>query len=144
MDYDKIFSLASNAAMVGWLILMFMPFWKSREKFLAGILVVGLSLTYAWLIVTGFSLGDMANFGTLNGVAELFTSKHMLLAGWIHYLAFDLFIGIFIHNNAQKHQINHWILLPVYFCTFMIGPVGLLLYFVIRWIVTRNYFASNY
>jgi len=144
MDYNKIFSLASNTAMAGWLILMFMPFWKSREKFLAGIVVAGLSITYAWIIFSGFSFGDMKSFGTLDGVAQLFRSKHMLLAGWIHYLAFDLFVGIFIHNNAYKHHINHWILLPVYFFTFMLGPIGLLLYFIIRWVNSKKYFAANY
>jgi hypothetical protein len=144
MNYDKIFSFASNTAMIGWLILMFMPFWKSREKFLAGIVVAGLSVTYAWLIISRFSFGDMASFGTLDRVAELFTSKQMLLAGWIHYLAFDLFVGIFIHNNAHKHRINHWHLLPVYLCTFMLGPIGLLLYFIIRWFITHKYFAANY
>jgi hypothetical protein len=80
----------------------------------------------------------MASFGTLDGVAELFTSKQMALAGRIHYLTFDLLVEIFIHNNAHKYKINHWLLLPVYPCTFLLGPTRLLLYFIIRWIATQE------
>jgi hypothetical protein len=63
----------------------------------------------------------MASFGTLDGVAELFTSKQLPLAGRIHYLTFDLLVEIFIHNNAHKYKINHWLLLPVYPCTLLLA-----------------------
>lgn len=144
MFYDKIFSIASTVALIGWIVLVFFTFWRSREKYLAGLIVMGLCITYSWLIFSGLSLADLQKFGTLEGVMELFTSKQVLTAGWIHYLAFDMFTGIFIHNNAQKYGINHWLLLPIYFCTFMLGPFGLLLYLLLRWAVTKKYFLPNH
>jgi hypothetical protein len=75
---------------------------------------------------------------------ELFTNPRLVTAGWIHYLAFDLLAGLFIRNNAQKHGISHWILIPCLLFTFMFGPVGLLLYLLIRWMITKSYFADNF
>jgi hypothetical protein len=66
------------------------------------------------------------------------------VAGWVHYLAFDLMTGLFIKRNALKHGISHWLLIPCLFLTFMFGPIGLLLYFLIRLIITKQYFADNY
>ena len=82
------------------------------------------------------------SFGSLDGVAALFVNREALLAGWIHYLAFDLLTGIFIVNNARKNGIGIALLLPCLFFTFMLGPVGLLLYLLIRWTRTKNYWID--
>jgi hypothetical protein len=75
---------------------------------------------------------------------ELFKNRTLVTAGWVHYLAFDLLTGIFIRKNAQKHGINHWLIVPCLLFTFMLGPIGLLLYLLLRWVITKNYFANNY
>jgi hypothetical protein len=75
---------------------------------------------------------------------ELFTDKTAVTAGWVHYLAFDLFTGIWIKKNAQKYNVHHLILIPCLLLTFMLGPIGLLLYLLIRLIKTKQYFAANY
>ncbi|HYJ37307.1 MAG TPA: abscisic acid-deficient protein Aba4 family protein, partial [Chitinophagaceae bacterium] len=80
----------------------------------------------------------------LPGVMELFTQPGIVVAGWVHYLAFDLMIGIFIRRNAIKHRINHWLIVPSLLFTFMLGPIGLLLYLIIRTITTKQYFAENF
>jgi hypothetical protein len=71
-------------------------------------------------------------FGTLDGVAALFSNKWLLLAGWIHYLAFDLFIGSWETRDAQSLGISHFIVIPCLVLTNMFGPAGLLLYFAVR------------
>lgn len=88
-------------------------------------------------------MDDFKAFGSLEGVMGLFQDKTMLTAGWVHYLAFDLFVGTWISLNARKHGINHWLLIPVLLLTFMLGPVGLLIYLLVRWIRSRRYFADN-
>ena len=62
----------------------------------------------------------------------MFSQRGALLAGWVHYLAFDLFVGAWIVATAPKYGIAHWLVLPCLFFTLMAGPVGLLLYFILR------------
>lgn len=144
MSPDQIFSLCSTIAMAGWIILLLLPFWFHSDKFILGIIIVLLGIVYAWLVFDSFSVGDIEKFGSLQGVMELFQNPVMVTAGWVHYLAFDLLAGIFIKRNGIKHNISHWLLVPCYLLAFMFGPVGLVLYLLIRWVKTREYFASNF
>jgi len=66
-----------------------------------------------------------------------------VLAGWVHYLAFDLMVGVFIVSNAAHYNIAHWILLPCLFLTLMFGPAGLLLYFVLRFFITGDFLTAS-
>ena len=145
MSPDSIFQTCSAIAMVGWLVLLIIsPFWSSFDKFLIGIVITLFAIVYALLIFQVFTPGDFEKFGSLNGVMELFTDKTAVTAGWVHYLAFDLLTGIWIKKNAQKYNIHHLILIPCLLFTFMLGPIGLLLYLLVRWIKTKQYFAVNY
>ena len=145
MSPDSIFQTCSTIAMVGWVVLLIIsPFWSSVDKFLIGIIITLFAIVYAWLIFQVFSPGDFEKFGSLNGVMELFTDKTAVTAGWVHYLAFDLLTGIWIKKNALKYNIHHLILIPCLLLTFMIGPIGLLLYLLVRLIKTKQYFAANY
>ena len=145
MSPDSIFQTCSTIAMVGWIVLLIIsPFWSSFDKFLIGTIITLLAIVYAWLIFQVFSPGDFEKFGSLNGVMELFTDKTAVTAGWVHYLAFDLLTGIWIKKNAQKYNIHHLILIPCLLFTFMLGPIGLLLYLLVRSIKTKQYFAANY
>lgn len=144
MSPDQIFGISNTIAMVGWLILIFTPFWKQADKVIIGLFITLLAIVYAWLIFSSFKPADMQSFSTLNGVMALFGDKTMVTAGWVHYLAFDLMTGLFIRKNAVMHGINHWLTVPCLLCTFMLGPIGLLLYLILRWIITRQYFADNY
>ena len=145
MTPDSIFQTCSTIALVGWLLLIVAsPFWAPFDKFIIGIIITLFAIVYAWLIAQSFSPGDFEKFGSLNGVLELFTNKTTVTAGWIHYLAFDLLTGIWIKKNSLKYNISHWLIIPCLFFTFMLGPVGLLLYLLIRTIVSKRYFAENY
>lgn len=90
---------------------------------------------YAVLLVRALAFGPGApagaNFATLDGVAALFSQRGALLAGWVHYLAFDLFIGSWEVEDAGRRGLAHWLVLPCLFLTLMAGPVGLLLYLVL-------------
>ena len=145
MSPDSVFQTCSTIAMVGWLVLLIIsPFWSSFDKFLIGIIITLFAIVYIWLIFQVFQLEDFEKFGSLNGVMELFTDKTAVTAGWVHYLAFDLLTGIWIKKNALKYNIPHLILVPCLLLTFMLGPIGLLLYLLVRLIKTKQYFAANY
>ena len=145
MSPDSIFQTCNTIAMVGWVVLLIIsPFWSGFDKFLIGIIITLFAIVYAWLIFQVFTPGDFEKFSSLNGVMELFTNKTAVTAGWVHYLAFDLLTGIWIKKNAQKYNIHHLILIPCLLLTFMLGPIGLLLYLLVRSVKTKQYFAVNY
>jgi heme A synthase len=145
MTPDSIFSICNSIALIGWIILITVsPFWFDTDKLLIGIIVTLFAIVYAWCISQSFAAGDVEKFSTLDGVMSLFTNKMAVTAGWVHYLAFDLMTGIWIKKNSMKYGISHWFIVPCLLFTFMLGPVGLLMYFIIRTIRTKQYFADNY
>ncbi len=138
MTPDKLFSICNPLALAGWLILVFAGRMKWAAALVTGAIIPLLfGILYASLIAMhwGESTGS---FSTLAGVAALFQNHWLLLAGWIHYLAFDLFIGSWQVRDSAKNGISHWMVIPCLALTFMFGPIGLLLYFVVRLIKTRT------
>lgn len=79
------------------------------------------------LLVLFFGQAD-GGFGSLAGVMKLFTNPWAVLAGWVHYLAFDLFVGAWEVRDAEQHGVSHLLVVPCLFFTFMLGPIGLLMY----------------
>ena len=145
MTPDLIFQICSGIALLGWITwLISSPFFPDADKFLIGIVITLLAIVYAWIIVTSFNPSDAKKFGSLDGVMILFQNKTLVTAGWVHYLAFDLMVGIWIKRNSLIHDIPNWLIIPCLLFTFMLGPVGLLFYLLIRYIRTGNYFAANY
>jgi hypothetical protein len=144
MSPDSVFSICNAIALIGWIILIVLPGWYAADKFIIGVIITLFAIAYAWLLFSDFNLSDAGKFGSLQGVMELFKNPALVAAGWIHYLAFDLLAGLFIRNNARRHGISHWLVIPCLLLTFMFGPVGLLLYLLIRWMITRYYFADNF
>ncbi len=134
MDLEQIFSFCSGLAMLGWLGLALAPRLEfTRDTMPSLIIPVILGVTYAYLMFSfSGSASEDGGFGSLAEVKALFGVDALLLAGWIHYLAFDLFVGAWIVRDAQKEWISHWLVLPCLFFTLMAGPFGLLLYLVLR------------
>lgn len=144
MTPESIFQVCSTIALGGWLVLIATPFWQDVDKFLVGVVVTLFAIIYAALIFSSFQFGDVQKFNSLDGVMELFRNPWMLTAGWVHYLAFDLMTGIWIRKNSARFGISHWLIIPCLLLTFMFGPVGLLLYLIVRLLATGRYFAENY
>lgn len=134
MPLETIFSLCSGLAMIGWLGLVVVPKSEvTRHLYPSVVTPVMLGLVYTYLMVS--FQGEVpaeGGFGTLEAVKALFGVDALLLAGWIHYLAFDLFVGAWIVRDSQTHQINHFLILPCLFFTLMAGPLGLMLYLGLR------------
>ena len=132
MKAETIFSIANFTALAGWILLILAPRWAgTRRIILSGALPLLLSISYLVLIVLFFGSAD-GGFGSLAEVMKLFTNPWATLAGWIHYLAFDLFVGSWEVSDAQKQGISHWFVVPCLVLTFLLGPIGFLLYHVVR------------
>jgi hypothetical protein len=143
MTSASVFQVANSLALIGWIILIVFPVYRT-DKLLIGIFISLLAIVYTYIAINSFSIEDVKSFGSLEGVMSLFRYPKILLAGWIHYLAFDLMVGLWIKNNAFKLGINYWLVVPCLVFTFLLGPMGLLLYLVIRTIVTKRYFTENF
>ena len=132
MKAEQIFLIANLIAMISWIILAVAPRWVLTCKIiLSGAIPLLLSAAYLILIVLFFGSAE-GGFSSLAGVMKLFTNEWATLAGWIHYLAFDLFVGIWEVKDAQEKNISHWFVIPCLFLTFMLGPIGFLLYSILR------------
>lgn len=132
MSPDALFQIANMIALAGWLALAasrLAPAWFER---IAGVaLPLLLSVAYAGLVFAFWSRGE-GGFDSLDNVARLFESRELLLAGWIHYLAFDLFVGAWIARTARQDGIAFALVLPCLGLTFLFGPVGFLAFSALR------------
>ena len=144
MSLETIFSVCSGLSILGWLGLALAPKLDlTRRLYPSVVAPVMLGLVYAYLMISfQGEAPPEGGFGTLEEVKALFSIDSLLLAGWIHYLAFDLFVGAWILRDSQDHQINHFLILPCLFFTLMAGPVGLLLYLALRFLKGQRLTSS--
>ena len=143
MSPETLFAICSWLAVLGWLLLIFLPRWKWSARIIAGGLIpVLLGLVYVSLIATHFGESG-GGFGSLAQVSQLFRNPYNLLAGWVHYLAFDLFIGSWEVRDAERLRIHHLLVVPCLLLTFMLGPIGLLLYLVLRSVLKRRFIVNE-
>ncbi len=130
LTLDAAFSAANLLAVGGWLLLLVTPRWRAGQ-FLAGLVIPSL-LSLGYLVLIGVYWHQAhGGFSSLDDVAALFASRPLLLAGWAHYLAFDLLIGAWLLRRSQREGLPHGAMLPVLALTFLFGPVGYLLYLLL-------------
>ena len=127
MTAEQLFSLCGLVALAGWILLIAAP-RNARAMTIAGTVVPGV-LSCLYLFLLAFHAADTrGGFSSLAAVAELFSNQWLLLAGWVHYLAFDLFVGTWETRDAVERGIPRWILAPCLLLTFLFGPIGWLAY----------------
>jgi hypothetical protein len=154
MTPHQWFAIANPLAMLGWIALaaaLLLPAGVMRTRlaeaggrFVPLLLCVG----YVVALVAFWGSSPGGGFGTLNEVAILFSSPGVLLAGWVHYLAFDLFIGRWIVDDALARAAGssaarRALLLPVLLLTFLFGPAGLLAWFALRGFAAKQQPVSS-
>ncbi len=137
MPLEMLFKAANYTVVPFWLLLIVAPRWRWTHRLVHGPSVV-LLLTpiYAFLLFGYAPPPEGMTFLTLYGVMIGFSSPHIVVAGWIHYLIFDLFVGAWETRDALRRGVPRWLLIPSLLATFMFGPVGLLLYLVARFFTT--------
>jgi hypothetical protein len=136
---ERLFILANSAVLPAWVLLAAAPGWRWTQRIVHAIWIpLVLAGFYLYALVSAGPFPEGGGFSTLPEVMVLFTNPMAVLAGWIHYLAFDLFVGAWEARDALRRGIGRrWMVLPL-FSTLMIGPAGLALYLGIRWSLTRE------
>lgn len=139
MSNPQLFGIANAAALVGWLCLLLVPpagsGWRRRAVLAARLIAAILSGGYVALLVAGLAGAgppEGAGFTSLEGVRLLLSSEAALLAGWVHYLAFDLWVGSWEVEDAGASRMPHLLVVPCLILSFVAGPAGLLLYLLLR------------
>ena len=129
---DQIFSAANFVALCCWLLLVALPRKRWVANGVAGVAVPSLFAALYTGVIAAHLADSEGGFSTLSGVALLFSNPWLLLAGWIHYLAFDLLVGAWESRDARERGISHLLVVPCLILTFLFGPAGWLLYLGVR------------
>jgi hypothetical protein len=139
MTPDAIFQVCNIGVLPAWLLLAGAPSWSGTQKIVHAIWIpILLGGVYLGVFLTSPPAAPGDGMSTLKGVMSLFANPHFALVGWVHYLVFDLFVGAWEVRDARRRSIPHLYVLPCLVLTLMLGPVGLMVYLVLRYGLTRT------
>ena len=139
MNLEAIFAVCNYGVLPAWALLAFAPSSRTAQWVVHSVWIpMLLGGVYLAALMSGADTPEGAGFGSLHGVMLLFDSPTVALAGWVHYLAFDLFIGAWEARDAVRRGIGRAWLAPCLFLTFLAGPLGLLLYLGLRLFLERE------
>jgi Domain of unknown function (DUF4281) len=128
MTWEAAFSLANSSVLPAWAALILLPRWPWLMHVLRYGVPGALAVAYAALVLVYFFRVEGGGFNALAEVRALLSTEPTLLAGWIHYLAFDLLVGTVIAEQLDRLGVSRLLQAPVLVTTFMFGPAGYLAY----------------
>jgi hypothetical protein len=138
MPLETLFKAANYAIIPFWLLLIIAPRWSWTQRLVHGpVVLLLLTPIYAYMLFGYGQVPEGMEFRSLYGVMVGFSVPHIVVAGWIHYLIFDLFVGAWITRDSQRRGVSHFLVIPCVIATLMIGPVGLLFYVLVRFFSKR-------
>ncbi len=131
MTDQTLFVLCNCAVVPAWVLLLVAPHWRWTYRLAMFTLPMLLAALYIWLFIASFE-GLHVNFLSLGAVQYALRSPAVVLAAWIHFLTFDLFVGAWMVRDARRMRIVQLAVIPCLLLTFLMGPVGLLIYLSMR------------
>jgi Domain of unknown function (DUF4281) len=138
MNYELYYKIFNALVLIPWLMMIVLPEWRiTQETIKSYFAPVLIGAIYTLFTVTHINYSD-GGFTSLAGLKIMFQEEGLLLVGWIHYLCLDLFAGSWMFQDAQKNGMKHHILLPCLVLTLLLAPIGVLVYFLIRYFLYRN------
>ena len=131
---ETIFSLSNLVILPFWFLMIFLPYWRwTRRVMQIPWVTAVLALLYALLALSQLSvLAPAVLRPTLQGISTLLATPAGATTGWVHFLAFDLFVGRWIYFDSRENGVSAWLSGPILFLTLMLGPLGLLCYLLLR------------
>ncbi|AKF02925.1 ABA4-like family protein [Sandaracinus amylolyticus] len=137
---DYVFLALNYAVVPAWLLLVFAPRWRGTERIVfSGLVPVLLGIAYTILLFGDRPGPQGSHFFTLDGVMRIFTTRQTVIACWVHYLIFDLFVGAWEVRDARRLGIPHLAVVPSLVLTLMFGPVGLMSWIAVRGVMRRRF-----
>src|SRR5215813_2739048 len=131
---ETLFKLSSLGVLPFWALMIFLPRWAATKRLMSSPLVCAApAALYAALVIPRFvEVWPAVSSPELSGVAALLGSPVGATVSWLHFLAFDLFVGRWIYLDGRERGVPVWVMAPVLFLTLMLGPCGFLLYLIVR------------
>lgn len=128
------FRLSNVLVLPFWAVMILLPRWRWTARMVRSPIgsVVSAALYAALVLPRLGEIWPAVSRPTLSGVATLLGSPAGATIAWVHFLAFDLFVGRWIYFDSQQRRISAWLMAPVLFLTLMLGPAGFLLYLIVR------------
>ncbi len=142
---STLFNLSNLFIIPFWLLMILLPRWRWTQRIMASLWPIAiLALVYAGMLLTqiGGAAGGLLD-PTLEGIAALLGTSAGAAIGWVHFLAFDLFVGRWAYLDSRERGLSPWLVSPALFFILMAGPLGLLLYLVLRWFGRRRGLAQT-
>ncbi|MCH2023981.1 MAG: DUF4281 domain-containing protein [Saprospiraceae bacterium] len=133
MDIQFLFKVFNFGVLIPWAIMIFFPRWSGTNvmlKSLFPVLIIAVSYLFLVLWDAFVSVGGTIDFTSFESIKEAFARDQVMLIGWMHYLAFDLFVGMWEFRDAQRISLPHLLLVPCLLLTLLFGPIGFVLYWV--------------
>jgi hypothetical protein len=131
MGASEWFRLANMFVIPGWSLLLLAPRWRFTQLISSRVIPLVLSAAYVWIVATHWN-ETAGGFSSLADVRTLFANDWLLLGGWIHYLAFDLYVGSWESRDSLEQKIPLLLVAPCLCLTFLFGPAGWLCYLTVR------------
>src|SRR5262245_58026071 len=131
---ETLFKLSSLAVLPFWALMIFLPRWRVTKRLMSSPLVCATpAALYAALVIPRFAeVWRAVSSPELSGIAALLGSPVGATVGWLHFLAFDLFVGRWIYLDGRERGVPAWVMASALFLTLMLGPCGFLLYLMAR------------
>jgi hypothetical protein len=138
LDASAIFQFGNTFVLLGWILLVLIPYWKYTQPIIMNGVIIILAIIYSFMILEDIGGFNPDSFGSLENVMQLFTNEDAVAAGWMHYLAFDLFVGAYIMRKSETLGISRILATVCLPFTFMFGPMGYLLFFIVKTVKTKS------
>jgi hypothetical protein len=131
---ETLFKLSSLVVLPFWALMIFLPRWSATKRLMSSPLVCAApAALYTAMVIPRFAeVWRAVSSPEISGIAALLGSPVGATVGWLHFLAFDLFVGRWIYLDGRERGVPAWVMAPVLFLTLMLGPCGFLLYLIVR------------
>jgi hypothetical protein len=140
---ETLFSLSSLLVMPFWFMMIFLPAWKWTKRVIASPWIIALAAAlYAVLVLPGvLQILPAVMNPNLAGIQSLLGTPTGAIIAWVHFLAFDLFVGRWVYLDSRERNLSPLIVSPIMFFVLMLGPLGFLVYLFVR--LMRQIQATN-
>ncbi|WP_437724987.1 ABA4-like family protein [Sorangium sp. So ce861] len=136
---ERVFGLSGFLVLPFWALMIFLPRARWTRRIMESpLVIVAPALLYTALVLP--AIGEVlpiVNRPSLPAVASLLGSPAGATIGWVHFLAFDLFVGRWVYLDSRDREISPWLMAPVLYLTLMLGPMGFALYLAVRAVAER-------
>jgi len=129
-----LFQMTFLVAAPFWALMIVLPHWSWTRRIVSSPWIV-LPPVLIYLVLVAGAAGEVLPAvaqPTLDGVRDLLGTDDGAAAGWAHFIAFDLFVGRWAYLDSRKRAIPALLMAPVLLLTILLGPVGLLVYLLVR------------